>query len=275
MKSKIALVAAVVLGIVAAFGVRSYLKREVRRVDKKLQPMKILVYKKRLPKGAVLLPSMLAKREVPKEAVTTDSALLRDRVRVFNRRLIADVERNQPVQWKDFEEVDVSLKATLRPGERAVTLSVDNVTGVAGNIRPGSHVDVFGTFQLVKQTAARGARSSGLSKSYTKTALLLSNVLVIAIDNRTTLTQYSMAARRAGATYSTITVAVTPSEAIMLIYAQESGKVSLALRYPTDPQSVEKITDISQETLFQVASELERQRRIRQAPKKRRADEDE
>ena len=273
MKSRIALVLAILLGLVAAFGVRSYLKKQKVHTEATLKLTQILAFSRRLPKGTTILPHMLKAKEVPRAAVTSASVLARSNRLVFNKRLVRDVEANQPVQWDDFEVVEMSLRATLRPGERAVTLAVNTITGVAGNVRPGSRVDIYGTFNIVQQ-AAGGGRRGGAAKAFSKTVLLLADVGVLATDNRTTLTQHSMANRRGTtSSYSSVTVWVTPDETIMLIYAQSSGTLTLALRYGGDTKSQEKVTQMTQTDLLKTAEQLNASRQRRLAPKRAAVDE--
>ena len=260
MKAKLALVVAIVLGVVAAVGVHNYLKKQRKIVVDKIRPTAVLAYAKRLTKGAVIVPRMIRKRDVAQEAITDSTVLLRNRNSVFGQRLVRDVETNQFVQWEDFEEPKVELdRNELRPGYRAITLGVDNVTGVAGNVRPGSHVDIFGAFQLPAE-GGRRSRSGGTAL-VTKTALLLSDVIVLATDNRTTMTQYSLAARRPGASYSSVTVAATPREALMLIHAQATGKITLALRPQGDVIPIEALSEAGDTPILSLAREVEAARR--------------
>ena len=273
MKSRIALVLAIVLGLIAAFGVRRYLQQQEQQKKRTLKLTKVLAFSRRLAKGTVVLPHMLKEKQVPLAAVTSSSVLARASRLVVNKRLVQDVEGNQPVQWNDFEEEDLSLRAALRPGERAVTLAVNTITGVAGNVRPGSHVDIYGAFEVIQQGAGRGGRG-GPAKAFSKTVLLLADVAVLATDNRTTLTQYDIATRRGStSSYSSVTVGVTPDEAIMLICAQSTGALTLALRYAGDTKSQEKVTEMTQADLIRTAQQLNVSRQRRLAPKRAPGDE--
>ena len=261
MKAKLALLVAVVLGVIAAMGVRNYLREQEDRVQRQTRPTTVVAYDQRLETGTVILPHMLREREVFRDAVTVSTVDARNRNRILGQRLVRDVERHQIAQWDDFEEMRTGVgegETGLLPGERAITLGVDNVTGVAGNIRPGSRVDVFGTFQVPADGARPGERAMT-----TQTALLLSDVAVLATDDRTTLTQYALATRRQGGGYSTVTVATRPAEAQMLIYAQQYGRVTLALRSDGDVLPTDDLPPISERDLLSLAERLERERRAR------------
>ena len=265
MKAKLALFVAIALGIVAAIGVHNYLRRSERKALAVIQPVRVLAYAKRLIKGTIVMPHMLKIKSRAKDAVTVATVLERDKTRVFGQRLVRDVETNQHLEWGDFEEKDSGLTTSdsgPHPGFRAITIGVDNVSGVAGNVRPGSHVDIFGTFQVPEDTARR-SRATGQGGMTTKSVLLLSDVVVLATDNRTTMTEYALASRRASGAYSTITVAVTPREALMLVYAQQFGKVSLGLRTDGDVVPTGEVSEISEKNVISIAGGLEQERRRR------------
>lgn len=261
MKAKLALIAAIALGIVAAVGVHRLLQTQQEEVREQLQLTTVVAYGRRLERGSVLAPESLMFRDVPSAALTPSTVVERDIRRLFGQRLVRDVETNQVVQWDDFEEQRVGLPepdSGLRPGQRAVTVGVDSVAGVAGNIRPGSHVDIFGTFQVPVDGARPGERAM-----MTKTVLLLSDVPVLATDDRTTLTQHALAGRRQGGGYSTVTVAATPQESLMLVYAQQSGRVTFALRSDGDVLPTGEMPGLTERELISFAERLEEERRQR------------
>ena len=261
MKARLALVVAIVLGAVAAFGVRNYLQKEELKIRVKIKPVNILVAAKRIPKGAVITPDMVTSKEVSASGLTPLHMLERDSLLVLNMRSNRDIERNSPLTRDYFEETKLELdrnQQALPKGYRAVTVPVDSVTGVAGNVRPGSHVDIFGTFDVAVK--AGGTRRESV-RPVTRTVLMLSDVTVLAIDNRTTATLYALAARRQGAIYTTITVSVTPEEAMLLIYAQNRGKLTLALRNALDVLPGPALNDVDEQTVFERIESAKTQRR--------------
>ena len=56
MKAKLALIVAIILGGIAAWGVRDYLRRQKEEVQRKIDPIEILVAKQRIPK---VFPNLL------------------------------------------------------------------------------------------------------------------------------------------------------------------------------------------------------------------------
>ena len=115
------------------------------------------------------------------------------------------------------------LAAVLQPGMRAVSVGVDAVTGTAGLIWPGDHVDLLLTQQL-------SAPNLPPSKSVAAETVL-SDVRVIAIDQR--LVQGADAKGRSRALARTVTLEVTPDQAERVAVAAHLGPLSLIVR-PTD-----------------------------------------
>jgi len=103
-------------------------------------------------------------------------------------------------------------------GERAVTVAVNEVSGVAGLIRPGDTVDVLVTF-----------KNGGEQEAMTST--ILQKIKVLATDrNMNAVTGKANQEE----IYKTVTLSVTPHQAQSLALATEQGSVRLILRSHAD-----------------------------------------
>jgi pilus assembly protein CpaB len=118
------------------------------------------------------------------------------------------------------------LAAVLAPGMRAVSIGVDPVSGVAGLIWPGDHVDVILTQEL-GQAAGRAAR---LVTSET----VLADVQVIAVDHQDIAQGTPVAGSSAGHLAGTITIQATSAEAEKVAVATQLGHLSFAVRSGDD-----------------------------------------
>jgi pilus assembly protein CpaB len=105
------------------------------------------------------------------------------------------------------------LAALIPPGMRAVTLSVDEVTGVAGYVTPGCRVDILLTVRDDKNEMAGRC--------------LAQNVQVTAVGTR------SQDGADASSGHS-VTLLVTPSQAELLELASSDGRPRLVLRSSRD-----------------------------------------
>lgn len=111
----------------------------------------------------------------------------------------------------------------IPPDKRAVTVGVNEITGVAGFVKAGDYVDVIVTF---------GQNVAGDNVSH----LVLQNILVLASDRETG----DAAAETANSSQpnnkkdiiknASVTLAVAPEEAARLALSEDTGKIRLALR---------------------------------------------
>lgn len=128
------------------------------------------------------------------------------------------------------------LAAVLAPGYRAITISVTAVSGTAGLIFPGDHVDVILT-QTFNQNDTPLAR-----RSVAET--IVSNIRVVAIDQR--VQQVALDPSKTDIPIArTVTLQALPKQAEMITVATELGKLSLTLRSAPN-QGVGDVADAQQ-----------------------------
>ncbi len=111
-----------------------------------------------------------------------------------------------------------TLAALLPNGMRAVSLSVNAVSGVSGFVLPGSMVDVLLTRTINDSNGREGHR----------TDVILENVQVLAIDQTANDRQSEPKLAK------TATLALSLYDAQRIVVAERSGALSLVLRKPTD-----------------------------------------
>jgi len=119
------------------------------------------------------------------------------------------------------------LAAVLAPGRRAITIGVDAVSGTAGLIWPGDHVDVILTQAIEDTTAAPGRRVSGET--------VMHDIRVIAIDQDLTqgATRDTVPGVAPGtvvtAANRTVTLEASPDQAERVAVATRLGHLSLSV----------------------------------------------
>lgn len=113
-----------------------------------------------------------------------------------------------------------TLEWTLSPGQTAITLKLSPEQCVGAMIRPGDHVNVYGTLD--------------------QTQMLFSRVLVLALDERLWDEAEAAATNNtdAGVVREShlITLALSPDEAGRAVLAADKGRIVLALTSPLDTQ---------------------------------------
>ncbi len=113
---------------------------------------------------------------------------------------------------------ELALPIRLTRGLRAVSLAVDRVKGVSGLIQPGDRVDVI---------AAPPRAGNGVPKSST----VLRGILVLAVGSAT---ETASATPPPSTDNTTITLALTPQQANLLVLADTNATIRLALRSPQE-----------------------------------------
>ncbi len=173
-----------------------------------------------LPAGSRLKKSDLRvlrvpERSVPKTAIPDEAAAL-DRVLLF------PVSANETLLGARMTRASGAegLASTIEPGKRAISVQINDTSGVAGLIQPRSHVDVLFT------------RPGSMPEALTTT--LLEDVAVLAIGRATEVSQNAIDPKASRPQNQAVTLLVTPEEARKLELAKNEGKVSLALRNPLD-----------------------------------------
>lgn len=111
------------------------------------------------------------------------------------------------------------LAAVLAPGMRAVTVGVDAISGSAGLIWPGDHVDLVLTQEIAERSLPLGERLAAET--------VLSDVRVIAIGQQ--LVQGANPNGVARGPARTVSLEVTPREAEEVAVATRLGRLSLVV----------------------------------------------
>jgi pilus assembly protein CpaB len=139
----------------------------------------------------------------------------------------ATIKANQIVLESMLYSRDASagLAFSITPGKRAITLNVNEVSGVAGFVLPGSYVDLL--------------YSSRDNIGHSQSRIILQNILVLAVAQD----------RAVGGDEGkpklvpSVTVELSPQDAETLDAARQTGNINLMLRNQSEPShSVEKMT---------------------------------
>ncbi|TEB06996.1 SAF domain protein [Pelotomaculum schinkii] len=227
MKNKIILILAVVVGLAAAGGIYAFLDGLKRTYVVEGDFVKVVTARQRIPARTQVASQMIELKEIPAKYVNDRAAV--DINEVTGKIVKSDILPGEQVLRdklaKDKEDSD-GLSFVVQPGKRAVTIAVNQVSGVAGLIKPGDRVDVFGTFDLQGQNQEKASVNS----------LLIQNVDVLSVDQSAIQTAAGQDAKKNAATASdhTITLQVTPEQAEPLILCSEKGTIRLGLRSATD-----------------------------------------
>jgi pilus assembly protein CpaB len=182
--------------------------------------------------GAIIHQSDLkqvtvSSKDLPKGALT-------DPKQVVNRVVLYPFSANQPLIETSLSRIGSAegIPATIPEGYRAVSVQINDVSGVAGLILPGSRVDVLFT------------RPGTMVEAISST--ILQNIKVLAMGK---MIQAGQTMDPKAPKVPVATLVVTPEQAKVLELAKNQGRISLSLRNPLDAQADGDNSPISTDVL--------------------------
>jgi pilus assembly protein CpaB len=209
---------AIVMGGIAAFLARNWIESHSHAFAADSAGT-IVVAAQPLGFGAEVNPDSINEipwmaKSLPNGAFVAKEDLLKDGRRV----VLSPVERGEPILRSKITGPGqrALLSSLLDEGQRAVTLRVDDVRGVAGFILPGDFVDVV----LIAE--------DGPPRRENYSEILLEHIKVLAVDQLASERQEQPTVAKA------VTIEATPEQAQKLLLATNIGKLSLILRRPEE-----------------------------------------
>jgi pilus assembly protein CpaB len=213
----IILAVAISMGGSAAYLTRSWLQT---RASTAVQPAgTIVVAAESLAYGTAMTSDNVV--EIPWFSNTLPEgafAVKDDLINGGRRVVLSPLKRGEPVLRSKITGPGqrASLASLLDDGKRAVTVSVDDVRGVAGFVLPGDFVDIV------------VIADDGSPKRQSYSDILLEHVKVLAID------QVASEGEGQPTVAKAVTVEVTKEQAQKILLATNIGKLSLILARPVE-----------------------------------------
>ncbi len=173
-----------------------------------MEMVSVVVAREDLEAGMELSPKVLMLKEVPAEYLTSDTFGNIDEL--SGMYALAPVLEGEPVRSARVTDRYHSgkLAYVIPEGMRAVSFRANEIIGVGGFIEPGNYVDIIVTYQNPERENVA--------------SLILEEILVLAVERELEEWEEGI--------YSYLTVAVTPKEAVHLVWADEFGDIRLLLR---------------------------------------------
>lgn len=260
MKKRHPLLIAGLFGFLSLFLAWGYLKIRELRFHSLEEPVEVLVAARDILEGVLLNETFFEKAKIPRRFLQPQ--VLPDIETVLNKITVVPILKGEQVTATKL--ISLGIKSGLGPripsGFRALSIEVDEVSGVAGLIHPNNFVDLLATFEGT-------------------TATLAQRVLVLAVDQNFTLqlpaksskqeTRKDIFSSEGGEPWmrqrkKTVTLALTPPQAQQIELAKAHGRLALILR----PQQEEDVRDLSPVTIEEIAGrgEIIRETKYREYP---------
>jgi pilus assembly protein CpaB len=223
------LLLALVLGLAAAAYAARWLQQQSAS-----NTLQVIVAKRDLPMGTRLQPDMLQTMAWPKAAAIQDPLTTLDHA--VGRVIHMPVQRGEPLLQSKLAAVGEKggLSSVLAPGQRAVTVKVNEIVGVAGFALPGNFVDVMVNMP------------DNQNQPVSKIVIERIRVLAVAQDVSSNESKPRVV--------NAVTLQVSPQQAEQIDLARSVGTLSLVLRSQGDDMPVQTSGSRKMDFLPQVAA---------------------
>jgi pilus assembly protein CpaB len=218
----------ILIAVVLALGTGLLLFNYLSTVSRTAQstPMRsVVVATREIPPRTVVTPEMVTLAQRPEDSVDPDASTSLGAV--VGQMAFIDIPTGSALSSAKVGRLDFGgLTMRVPVGERAMSIALDPVKGVADLIQAGDHVDVIAVTQ---------ARSSN---GQPRVATILRNKVVLAMGSSMqapttgTVTDPPANGSAAETAVQTATLAVLPHEAAVLALADLNATLRLALRSP-------------------------------------------
>jgi pilus assembly protein CpaB len=220
-KTTVVLGLALVIGVIAALAASRFLSARIDAIEARNRSamVEVVVARGDLPKGEEIGPDNVALRAIPTDYAHSNALTNGSFGRAVGRKLAYDIKGGEMLLSSMLEaSKPATFSARVSTGWRAMTVAVDEINSISGLLEPGDVIDLI----------------AGLERKGSKLTMpLLQGVQVIATGQR--LADDPLTGERKQ--YATVTLNVTPSQAIAVIAARDGGKITALLRNPADRQA--------------------------------------
>ncbi|KJS21770.1 MAG: hypothetical protein VR72_08935 [Clostridiaceae bacterium BRH_c20a] len=218
MRNKLVIILAIVFGLTTAFMVLNYLQ-EVKKAMDDNDYVEIAVANQDIPVNTIVSNTMVGMKKIPSQYMHPQE--FTDKDQVVGKIALAPIVvgegfmKNRLLEQGDKKE---GLAYLIPKGKRALTIPVDEVSGINGLIKPGDHVDIISTVTI------------GELEQKTYTLIVLQDIEVLAVGKNIGKSENLANTEET----NTATLAVTLAEAKPLMMANQRGVIRLMLRSPID-----------------------------------------
>jgi len=223
-KTWLSLGVALAIGLLTALGARTFLSRQVEAIEARAKhdTADIVVAKTEIAAGTKLGHENLAIRKVPVDFAQSGAVRPEDFARIDGKAIAYDVKSGEMIMWSQMESQRApTFSARLAPGQRAITVVVDEINSISGMLEPGDLIDLM----------------FSVDQNGQKLVLpLLQSVQVMATGQRVVDDLKSGEKTQ----FATVTLNTTPEQAKDIIIARETGKLTALLRNPNDKEPIGK-----------------------------------
>lgn len=221
MKNKKIIILAVAFGLLTSYLVYDYLVGiEKRMTDIRFE--EVVIAAADIPGKTLLTPEMLQVKKIPTDYIHPQA--LREADEAAGSITVSPLVQGEQVLRPNVArpgEGKNGLAFSVPPGKRAMAVPVDEVSGIAGMIRPGDRVDVVTVVNIPLPNGPPYA------------VVALQDIQVLAVG-RQLEGSGARESDKEGVQQDTVTLAVTVEESRSLALCSAKGAIRLILHSPVD-----------------------------------------
>ena len=223
-------------GLFAVFLIYSYTQEKSAELTKKFGAKeKVVVAVKDINEMETINETMLQIIERPVDFI--EPKAVNDPELAVGKVALAPIKQNEQIlESKIMEPGPITgLSLQVTPGNRAVTLPVDDIRGIAKLIKPGDRIDLIAALDVgAGKKQRREVKTIMQDVVILATGVKVINELPRLFEEQGDKTYVQNL--RADTSFSTITIEATPKKAQDLIYilSTSPGSLFMTLRHPSD-----------------------------------------
>ncbi len=247
MRNRLPLIIGAVLGVLTVVFVQMYIQQHEKILKRQLlkgqEPVPVLIAAKDVSRDTILKDDMVKMENRPAYAIQPHAIM--DPGEAIGLVVLVPIYAGEQVTDSKLARPDTveALSMKTPPGRRAVTIAVDNISGVGGLVKPGDFVDLLGTFALPNPGGDKAA----------VTVTLLQRIEVLAVGAKFSAAAEEGNENASAGPANNLTLALTPQQAQLILFAREAqGQLQLALRSRSDTNALTDLSPTTQETLLGV-----------------------
>lgn len=188
-----------------------------------------------IPENTQITAEMVTLRSISDDSLLENYIL--DTESVIGMVLTSDIyageqiTRARLVRLGEDDSAKKTLAYALHPGMRAITIFVDQDTGLVNFLKPGNRVDIVANYSHEEIRPTLNDETQLERVQIPTTQLLAQNVTILAVG--------SVIDKNGAAEYTTVTLEVTPEDALNINAVDWWGNLRLLLRSPLDDSIIE------------------------------------
>lgn len=218
----------VILTLITSIAVVYYLDSYRKAIDNR-EYVKVAVAKNTIPNRTRINKDMV-------ELVTRDKEYVHPNALTDLNAIVGSITTTKIAEGDEIlrdyianqNDISKGLSFVVPEGMRAITVPVNEVSGLNYMVRPGDIVDVIATINLEKEL------EDGKIKSFLQSNYVLQMVFVLATNDNLGYDEGFDSPNNSSSRKNTVTLAVHPEHALPLAIASDYGTIRLLLRNPVD-----------------------------------------